>query len=62
MLYQYSVPDIDECNAKLTDYCPSTANHGICTNSPGNYSCACQSGYSLTNINDTKECTGEYIP
>ena len=61
MYDKYSVTDIDECKMMNASYCPSSANYGSCTNSQGTYSCECQHGYNLTDINGTKTCIGKYI-
>ncbi|XP_064386521.1 uncharacterized protein LOC135335055 isoform X2 [Halichondria panicea] len=49
--------DIDECSGD-THGC----DHNICTNTPGSYTCACNSGYRLAadgrGCDDINECTG----
>ena len=45
--------DIDECTEN-TDGCAQ-----MCTNTIGNYICACGSGYRLAN--DSRGCDGEFL-
>jgi len=46
-------PDINECSDS-SDTCDATS--GICTNTPGGYTCACQSGY----VGNGFTCTGTW--
>ena len=45
--------DIDEC-IENTDGCAQ-----MCTNTIGNYTCACGSGYRLAS--DSRGCDGEFL-
>ena len=44
----FTMADVDECEER------SSGCKHICTNSPGNFTCSCHSGYELNN--DTKTC------
>ena len=50
--------DIDECTASPAACGPNTKE---CTNAPGSYSCACETGYEVLAGKDIKTdgCTGE---
>ncbi len=48
--------DVNECETNCT-VSPLT-----CTNLPGSYSCACQTGYTFNAGGDTVTCIGEYQP
>ena len=52
--------DKDECASSSTACGPNTK----CTNAPGSYSCACETGYELLAGKDAKTdgCTGELWP
>jgi len=51
-----SILDINECDN--ASFCPPEADHGVCQNTVGNYTCACKTGYTL---NETTQCEGKYI-
>ena len=46
--------DIDECVASMDNDCDTDAN---CINTPGNYSCTCNKGYT----GDGMTCDGELL-
>ena len=45
--------DIDECSEE-TDSCDQY--HGMCTNTPGNYTCSCEIGYTGNGFICTGKC------
>ena len=52
------IPDIDECSLNTHD-CDSRSERRTCTNTPGSFTCGCQSGYQLAP--NKKTCNGEGI-
>ena len=50
---QYTHLDVDECALGL-DGCGQT-----CINTPGTFTCRCESGYSMGN--DGRSCNGEFL-
>ena len=53
--------DIDEC-ARATDDCAPTESGGICTNTPGDFVCECDSGYSGDGLTCDSDKTTEISP
>ena len=51
-------PDIDECSLNTHD-CDSRSERRTCTNTPGSFTCGCQSGYQLAP--NKKTCNGEGV-
>ena len=47
--FHISLSDIDECAAE-----PPCHSNGMCTNTPGSYTCGCSDGYT----GDGTTCTG----
>ena len=55
-MYLFKNLDIDECTDN-TDGCDYT--NGGCTNTPGSFTCTCNTGYEL-NVDGTT-CDGKYV-